>query len=289
MKIINIIKSPQKYPYYLTKLGATLTGKVHHNGVKAYWWNHVTNAGDLVTPELLRYYGLTPIHTWKNYAEVLSSGSVLQNLPEDYSGYILGSGLLNDHSIVQLKKAKILALRGELTRDAIGAPQDTLLGDPGLLAAQLCPKKQKKQYAVGIVPHYADKTNPNILQLCKRYPKDIHFINIQHSPQQVLKEVDKCEYILSTSLHGLVFADALEIPSTWIILSKSLPMSRRFKYLDYNSALKREQHPIYLQGDEPLSTLIQKANRPSKDILEQVKHNLNAVFLQFKREILEKS
>lgn len=286
MKIGDIIKSPAKYPYYLAKLGATVKGKALHNGVRAYWWDFLPNAGDLITPYLLRHYGLTPIHTWKDYAGVLSCGSILQNLPEDFSGYIIGSGLLNPESAVHFKKAKILAVRGALTRDRIGAPKDLPLGDPGLLANQLCAERQNKEYAAGFVPHYSDKTNPIILALLKKYPKDLHFIDIQHNPKRVLKEIDKCECIFSTSLHGLVFADALQIPSAWVVLGDPPSASKRFKYLDYNSALKREQQPIVLKGDEPLSSLVGKAERPAKVILEEVQQRLDSVFLKFRDEIL---
>jgi hypothetical protein len=283
----NLIKnlSAQKFGYYVKKITAITEGKIRKNGVKAYWWDFVPNAGDLITPVLLRHYGLTPIHTWKDYAEVLSCGSILQNLPDEFSGTIIGSGILNPSVSVNLNNATILALRGEMTRDHIGASKETPLGDPGLLADKLLSKKQKKRYVAGIAPHFSDKNNPKILDLYKRYSKDLHVIDIQQDPIKVIEQIDQCEVILSTALHGLVFADALDIPNVWIVLADSLLPSKAFKYLDYNTALNREQTPYLLTGQEKLTSLIKHANKPAQNNLKSTKKRLDSVFRQFSEEV----
>lgn len=278
----------KNYQFRFENLGAKIEAAWLKNGIHAYWWNFTPNAGDLVTPILLRHYGFTPIHTWKNTAQVLSCGSILQNLPEDFSGYILGSGLLNIELAAQLKHARILAVRGKLTRDAIGAPIDAILGDPGLLVTEVYRNRQRKQFPVGLIPHYKEKTHPTIQKLCRMYPDDVHFIDIQGSVLKVLSEIDKCDFVMSSSLHGLTFADALEIPCGWILLDHYASESKKFKYLDYNSALNREQVPIHLQGTEQLSQLVKKTSKPSKGILEQVKGNLDGAFRQLAKEILHK-
>lgn len=286
----NVIKnlSLQKFGYYIKKITAITKGKIQKNGIRAYWWDFVPNAGDLINPALLSYYGLTAIHTWKAYADVLSCGSILQNLPNEFSGTIIGSGILNPSIPVNLNKATILALRGKMTRDHIDAPKEIPLGDPGLLAANLLSERQKKHYAAGIVPHFADKENSKVLRLIERYPKTLHVIDIQQDPINVLKEIDQCEVIFSTSLHGLVFADALGIPCTWIVLDDPFLSSNAFKYLDYNSALDREQAPVLLTGEEKIESFMMRANQPSTDILENVKQRLDSIFRRFSEEIRAK-
>ena len=66
------------------------------NLIHAYWYNKVTNFGDMITPLLLKKYGFTPVLTSMNKAQIVSTGSILQDLSEDYSGYIVGSGLIFD-------------------------------------------------------------------------------------------------------------------------------------------------------------------------------------------------
>jgi pyruvyltransferase len=162
--------------------------------------------------------------------------------------------------------------------------QDTVLGDPGLLISKILNKKQEKQYALGIVPHFLDKNDARICNFCKKYSKEILFIDIQHDPLTVLKEIDKCNYVLSSSLHGLVFADSLHIPNIWMILSDQVA-GKGFKFYDYNSALKKRQNPINISGDEALSHLIAQNSAPSNSILEEVKHNLDQAYCLLKEEI----
>jgi pyruvyltransferase len=285
-KIYNIIKSPNRYKYIIKKYSSLGLSILLQNGIKAYWWNYLRNAGDLVTPALLRHYGFTPIHTQKENAEIISCGSVLQNLPQNYHGYIIGSGLLNSTGSVPLRNAKILALRGELTRDCIRAPKNTILGDPGLLITNIYKKKQVKKFELGIVPHYSDKEKSNVKLICQEYPNKVHFIDIQKKLKHVLEEIDKCEYILSSSLHGIVFADSLDIPCGWFFIGKDLPKSKQFKFKDYNSALQREQKPFCLIGTEKLSELLEQTNKPNSEILHKTKENLDKAFLKLKKHFL---
>jgi pyruvyltransferase len=100
--------------------------------------------------------------------------------------------------------------------------------------------------------------------------------------KHVLKEIDKCEYIISSSLHGIVFADSLDIPCGWFYIGEDLPKSKQFKFKDYNSALQREQKPFCLTGTEKLSELLEQTNKPNSEILHKTKENLDNVFWKFK-------
>ena len=87
--------------------------------------------------------------------------------------------------------------------------------------------------------------------LLRRYKKEILFINIQANPFTVLKQIDQCEYILSSSLHGMIFADSLCVPNMWTILSGRV-QGKGFKFYDYASALKLERDPVLISGDDKL-------------------------------------
>lgn len=280
----NLNKRSKSIPYYLKKLIAIAESRVQNNGIRAYWWNAVPNAGDLIVPLLLRQYGLTPIHTPKSYADLISCGSVLQNVPEDFEGTILGSGILTPSIEVYLPKANILALRGELTRDWIKAPSDVPLGDPGLLASSLIKTPVDKHYKVGIVPHYLDKGTPNIDQLFQKNKKEVLLIDIQRHPIKVLKDIAQCDYIFSTALHGLIFADALGIPSVWLTLDENPSYAKKFKYLDYYSAFQESRQPYYLTNNTELSELIAQAYYSSPSKIQQVKQRLDSLFLNINQQ-----
>jgi pyruvyltransferase len=185
--------------------------------------------------------------------------------------------------IKSLPKARVLAVRGELTRNNIGAPKDTILGDPGLLVGNHMTKRHIKRFVLGVIPHITDKNDPRLQNLLTRYKKEILFINIQTNPLAVLEQIDQCEYILSSSLHGMIFADSLDVPNMWTILSGRV-QGKGFKFYDYRSALKWEQDPVLISGDEKLSELIAHTSLPSSSVIEETKNNLDHAYLLLKQE-----
>ena len=270
--------------YRLYHLSASVTANISGKPkVETCWAIKDLNAGDLVAPLLLRRYGFTPAFSFRNEAKLFSCGSLMDRVPEDFSGFILGTGLMHGDLVKPLPNARILAVRGELTRNNIAAPKDTILGDPGLLVANSITTRSEKRFILGIVPHFNDKTEPRLNNLLKRYKKEIHFINIQADPVKVLAQIDQCEYVLSSSLHGMIFADSLGIPNMWTILSGRVG-GQGFKFLDYRSALKHEQAPVLISGDEKLSELVAQTSLPSLSAIQETKNNLDRAYRTFKEE-----
>ncbi|MCB0164571.1 MAG: polysaccharide pyruvyl transferase family protein [Anaerolineae bacterium] len=252
------------------------------NVVYTYFFSKVINFGDLLTPILLKNYGLKPIFFPIDRAEIVVVGSVLQSLPEEFSGFILGSGLIEDVSR-SFPYASILALRGELTRDRIGAPLSTVLGDPGLLAHKLITTRQEKQFVLGIVQHYVDNSDKRIHNICQRNNGAILNIDVQREPLDVISDIDKCNFIMSSSLHGLIVADSLGIPNAWITLSNKVK-GNGFKFYDYASAFGMKYEPQYLTGYETLNNLINMTHKVDAGI-QDVKSKLDTVFNRVKREL----
>lgn len=54
----------------------------------------------------------------------------------------------------------------------------------------------------------------------------------------VLKFIDESEFIYSSSLHGLICADSLGVPNTWIKVEK-IHAHARFKFYDYALSVSR--------------------------------------------------
>ena len=53
----------------------------------------------------------------------------------------------------------------------------------------------------------------------KKYNDDAIFIDIEGDINSVINQVCRCEYVISSSLHGLICADAYEIPSVRVVIS----------------------------------------------------------------------
>lgn len=260
-------------------------GKLQGNLLECYWYIGELNAGDLVTPFLLKKYGFTPLYKYPPLARMMGCGSILQRISPDYTGYIVGSGFLRDGDPMPLPKARVLAVRGEKTRDRIGAPIYTPLGDPGLLIAKYVKINSTPRYTLGIVPHYIDKQDRRILKLMRRYREEICFIDIQVSPVQVLKKIAQCQTILSSSLHGCVFADSLKIPVIWLD-TPGTEQNRYYKYADYSSAFSRSLQPTNLSGDEPLSEILKHSRFLPPDEVEDVMGKLDMAFQKLRSDLL---
>ena len=250
---------------------------VRNNGFPAYWYRKQANFGDLITPALLEYYGFTPVFSRPSKARLAGAGSILEHLPEDFTGVILGSGFILESSSMSFSRATILALRGELSRQRTGAAGKPALGDPGLLASEIMPRRAQKKFALGVVPHYLEKSNPVLCQLIARLGHDATFIDPQEEPLAVFSAIDQCEHILSSSLHGLIVADSLAIPNCWIAADNL--WGGRFKFDDYYSAFGIKREPASLTGRESLAQLLALAEPAPGDRIRDRKEAIRGLWM----------
>jgi len=163
---------------------------------------------------------------------------------------VWGTGSLWYNSTPPEKPKKILAVRGYYTGrnlEGKGYEFDRIYGDPGLLASKFYQPENnsfQKKYRLGIIPHLFEKK----LKIINDFKDidDIKIIDIENT-DNLFEEMNSCENIASSSLHGLVFADSFQIPNTWIKLSDKIH-GGEFKYLDYYSSLLSKKEINY----EPL-------------------------------------
>jgi pyruvyltransferase len=203
--------------------------------IKAYWWREVQNFGDALAPLLLERFADIEVQ-WDtiSHSSVASVGSILEHIPPLWGGYILGSGRLFENSRIHTKGCKILLLRGPLS--AKGVPGIHKYGDPGLLADELV-GPQEKQWDLGIVPHWLDK------ELVERFLKlipsrfTVKTINPRENPLAVLRQIGACRRIVTSSLHGMVCADAFGIPRRVETFDRLLREGGVFKFRDYSMSL----------------------------------------------------
>lgn len=154
--------------------------------------------------------------------------------------YVWGSGFLYSNSNRPFYRSNLIicALRGQKTRDKLTyitgkSYKDVVLADAGLLVDMLITKRVDKKYSIGLVPHFSQQSEELFCEAGKN--PDIHLIDIRKAPQEVAQEICSCNYIVSSSLHGLIFADAMHIPSLRIVGKTDLP-GGEFKFDDYYSS-----------------------------------------------------
>ena len=85
-------------------------------------------------------------------------------------------------------------------------------------------------------------------------------IDICSDVRGILKQINNCKCILSSSLHGLIFADSYGIPNAQILFSEK-SAGRAYKFQDYYSVFSAPyQQPIDLRvqtiTDDDISNII---------------------------------
>jgi hypothetical protein len=127
--------------------------------------------------------------------------------------------------------AKYHAVRGPLTRELIltsGGECPEIYGDPALLMPYLYNPPVSKKYQIGIVPHYVDYD-----AVTREFPQ-YRVINILNAnPLAVIDEIMACEEIVTSSLHGMILAQAYGIPSALVQPIKGKLSGDGTKFLDY--------------------------------------------------------
>lgn len=241
--------------------------------VPAYWYDAEVNFGDLVTPELLRAEGLTPICKPGRTARIAGAGSVIELVGDEFSGFIWGSGKMHPDRFSDVSRATVLGVRGALTREVLGLPADTLLGDPGLLLAHEYALSHSVTGPIGILPHMYHREDPTIRRLLAL--DGTVEINVAQTPRAVAAAIASCRALLTTSLHGLVFADAIGVPVLWGMPPASLP-GGDFKFRDYLSTVQEDPsgRRATLDSTLTLETIEAGAAPAEPEMLALVLHQL---------------
>ncbi len=211
-----------------------------YNTVELVYWRPVegVNFGDelsrTVVELMLARRGYTPFDSVEQCRSLLAIGSIIHFAKDNdvvWGSGVNGSVAEHEH---RYRALDVRAVRGPLTRQflrtrKISVPE--VYGDPALLIRRLAGQRfnQRSKYSVGLVPNMFELGIIQRENLLARFP-DIHLIDPRSAWNDVINEIVQCEFILASSLHGLIIADAFAIPSCYLRLSEH---EGRFKYEDY--------------------------------------------------------
>jgi len=231
-----------------------------------------SNAGDILNETLISdLFGIKVKEESFTSSRMIAIGSVLERIisgaivgkrdkelqaQADSSKKIIvwGTGLMHqydDYSDMKfIRPVKFCAVRGELTRTAAekitGRKIKCVTADPGLLAPLLLKEMPEKKYTLGIIPHVAEREMEEYKVINSKVNGSV-IIDLTEKPEKVLKQIASCEAVISTSLHGLIFADSFGIPSRWCEMTDKI-LGKGFKYRDYYSAFGVTEKPFDLRN-----------------------------------------
>ncbi len=217
------------------------------DAICAYWANRAdtrTNFGDAINPIIIEYLtGRRAVHSdavWYMgpWPTLYCIGSILDNLSQGRA-VVAGSGFKRANSRIWRKPAKVIAVRGPLTRarfDSMGIACPSLFCDPGLIVSRVFGAGAfERKFDVGIIPHFIDRSVASELPV-EAHGRSYNWIDIRSDPPQVISAIRACDRILSSSLHGIVTAHAYGIPAAWMRMSDSVG-GDGFKFHDYYRSL----------------------------------------------------
>lgn len=135
-----------------------------------------------------------------------------------------GCGMRNETPLSPAAKAlcRFHGVRGPVTRDLLGLPADTVLGDPGLLVPLIYPKPDVRAQAEPdplngntiCIPHISDQNDdPQLLALsgCRRVVRP-EIDASEAALAGIISEIARADFVLSNSLHGAIIACAYDVP-----------------------------------------------------------------------------
>lgn len=200
--------------------------------IRAFWYKS-RNVGDTLTPIIVKYFtGQDVVFAERGErGKLLAIGSVMSALRN--GDLVWGTGVMREtDKFLNKEKCKFLAVRGKLTEKKIGR-EIGVYGDPALLLPLMYKPKIEVKHEVGYIPHCIDK----ITKVEGKY------IDIEQDWKKVINDILSCKRIISSSLHGIVIAEAYGVPAEWIMGSEKI-LGKGFKFRDYLTGTgRKEQGP----------------------------------------------
>ena len=144
-----------------------------------------------------------------------------------------------------------------------------IYGDPAVLLPDFYNPEVPKQYKFGVVPHYCNFDEAKAsFEGCER----VNVIDVRtRDVESIVRDLKKCEMILSSSLHGLILGNAYSIPSAQVEFTSKLG-GDGVKFRDYFSAYNiKPPKPLAIQGaveDDALENFINSYPQPDTALLK---------------------
>lgn len=206
-----------------------------------YWrpqWTLAQNFGDhlskMIVARMLSEQELSLEEETSRSYKLFAIGSVMHFAND--GNVIWGTGVNGcfGSEAHQFQSLDVRAVRGKLTREFLqerGIEVPEVYGDPALLLPHIFPNKFKRQSKspYSIIPHHTE-----VESLERNKVKNI--ISPMGSWNKIISQILEADFVISSSLHGIIVAEAYGIPARYLRISSNQDI---FKYNDYMSGTER--------------------------------------------------
>ncbi|MFC3880947.1 polysaccharide pyruvyl transferase family protein [Algoriphagus namhaensis] len=213
----------------------------------------------------------------RNKDHILGLGSII-NRSNEYS-IVWGSGIISRNDKI-CPKSRFLVVRGKYTQNRLrdlGISSPEYIGDPGILISKIYNTKKTNNFMVGIIPHKIEFDLFNNLMLNDK----LKVINLNSAEvEETINDICSCEYVISSSLHGIITAHSYGIPALWVSFGRKLS-GDNIKFLDYFSSVNLDiSSPLLIEPSSYSSKffmeLVNNGNFvcPKKEVMDSIAHDL---------------
>lgn len=248
-------------PYY---------SRLYLDGLPLYFWSPKVgeNFGDYLSLKLVERitnnkvstYGRDPFNPFRK--KLLAIGSIIHFSNTD--DVVWGSGINGKHPNKEdyhFKTLDVRAVRGPLTRkflmDHISIEAPEIYGDPALLLPYFFPEFERKKNPSReyLIVLHASEDN--------LFPKTDHIASSFEPWNVVIEKILDSQFVISSSLHGIIVAEAWGIPARLLKMTDNEPI---FKYADYYLGTGRPhfqfaatvEEALNMGGEPPVECDLQK-------------------------------
>lgn len=227
-----------------------MTGRLDHGGstagrrpIRLFWYRRAQNFGDAISRVVTEYASGCPVE-WapRAEAELFGLGSLMEMIgaadrPDGRRPWVWGTGCMTRSVPPLAGRVRFAAVRGPITAEILGCDCE-VFGDPGLLVADVLDDWPEQDDRIGVVPHLSKAGDPAWAALAADDPR-IRVIDVTDpDPMRVVRAIASCAHVISSSLHGLVTADAFGVPNTWLDPAGNHP-APQLKFRDYARSVGR--------------------------------------------------
>jgi succinoglycan biosynthesis protein ExoV len=215
--------------------------------MKLFYWSEAPNFGDRINVWL--WPRLIPrLLNGDDDCYLLGSGTLLNPATaRRLAGYrkkVLGAGVGYleggefGAQVVAGTDWKFYCVRGALTAEALGLPQELAVTDAAHLVAKLVEPRDRKQGAI-FMPHWQNRCGlwkPVCAALGIRYVDPFSPV------ESIIDTIASADLVLAEAMHGAVVANALRTP--WVGLCSTQPDRLDFKWEDWCGSVGLEYRPV---------------------------------------------
>jgi pyruvyltransferase len=224
-----------------------------------HWFTERPNFGDVLAPIVVAHVSnATPVLvSGRCRGKVIAVGSILQVLAEQ--DIVWGSGAIRDAPIIPPANVTFCAVRGPLTRALVHGEVPEVYGDPAMLLPRIYTPPAVKKDVVGVIPHFRE------IGAVRSADPSVSMIDILSDWRDVIDRIAECEAVLSSSLHGLIVAEAYGVPAMWFTATDKVG-GGGFKFRDYYLSTGRDVSQPVPWNDSIASMMRGLSDAPCLDV-----------------------